>query len=88
MVLEDRPGLARRAQGESRHDAMTSTALPKLLFPAIAVPSAAVHHRYITYPCQRIQGSAGFRRAQAIHHRKGRRGDSAAKESHVFQPYR
>ena len=53
-----------------------------------SVALVAVHHRYITYPGQRVQGLAGFGWTQAIHDRKGWRGHSVAKESHVFQPYR
>jgi hypothetical protein len=52
------------------------------------VASASIRHRYLAYPRQRFQGLARFRRSSSLHHRKVRRGVTAAKVAHMLQPSR
>lgn len=50
------------------------------------VATAPVHHRNVSDSRQRVQGSAGIRWASSFHHRKGRRGGTAAQVAHLLQP--
>lgn len=52
------------------------------------VTSPPIRHWYLAYSRQRFQGLARFRRPPSLHHRKVRRGVTAAQVAHVLQPSR
>jgi hypothetical protein len=64
---------------------VSSQLTPLILSPSlVAVPTPPIHDRHVPNPRQRVQGPPRVRRPPSVHHRKGGRGRSAAKESHLL----